>query len=118
MGQDVTRAAQPQDISNATTAVIVPNAVDDFTQISSTTTTSTVNETLASQPPSNFSSGIAASKLIKPESSQDLTRLIELDADRRRIMERVMEESRTLVQREREVSFQNFELSLKNALNL
>ena len=70
LGQDVTRAKQPQDISNATTAVIVPNAVDDFTQISSTITTSTVNETLASQPPSNFSSETTASKLINLESSK------------------------------------------------
>ena len=118
LGQTATRATQPQDISDTTTAVIVPNAEDDFTQISSTTTTSTVNETLASQPPSNFSSETTASKLIKPESSQDLTRLIELDADRRMIIERVIEENRTQVEREREVSFQNFELSLKNALNL
>ena len=118
LGQDVTRATQPQDISDTTTAVIVPNAEDDFTQISSTTTASTMNETLASQPPRNFSSETTASKLIKPESSKDLTRLIELDADRRMIIERVMEESRTQVEREQEVSFQNFELSLKNALNL
>ena len=111
LGQDVTRATQSQDISDTTTTVIVPNAEDDFTQISSTTTTTTMNETLASQPPSNFSSETT-------ESSQDLTRLIELDADTRMMIERVMEESRTQVEREREMSFQNFQLSLKNALNL
>ena len=114
LGQTATR---PQDISDSTAAVIVPNALDDFTQFISTTT-STVNETLPTQPSSNFSTETTASKLTKPESSQDLTKLIELDADIKRIIERVMEESRTQVEREREMSFQNFQLSLKNALNL
>ena len=117
LGQTATRATQPQDISDSTAAVIVPNALDDFTQFISTTT-STVNETLPTQPSSNFSTETTASKLTKPESSQDLTKLIELDADIKRIIERVMEESRTQVEREREMSFQNFQLSLKNALNL
>ena len=114
LGQTATR---PQDISDSTAAVIVPNALDDFTQFISTTT-STVNEKLPTQPSSNFSTETTASKLTKPESSQDLTKLIELDADIKRIIERVMEESRTQVEREREMSFQNFQLSLKNALNL
>ena len=124
LGQDVKRAttftSEATQYQDSTTDVIVLNEVDDFTEFTSTTTASPVNETSPSQPTSNFSTENihVTSKLTKPESSRDLTKLVELDADLKMIVERAMEESRTQVEREREMSFQNFQLSLKNALNL